>query len=394
MTRCIRSSRPSRMLSLCAALLSLLLCLPALAGELEDRLQALMKQYDTVGLAVVAVRDNGVVYRNSFGWKDRDAKIPLEQDDLFRIASISKSFAVVSIMQLVEQGKLSLDDDVGTLIGFPVRNPAYPDTPITLRMVLNHTSSIIDAQTYKSLDVINPAANENWRGSYADRAPGASYEYSNLGYNMVGTIVERVSGQRYDAYVKQHVLDPLGLQAGFLPDALDAKRFAQIYGWKEKQQGYVRSEAAYAPLGERLKGYRMGYDTPMFSPTGGLKISAPDLATWMLMHINHGEWNGVRLLSAEHSTLMQTPSTTVDENADYGMAIRKERALIPGVEMTGHTGSAYGLFSSMYFDPDKKFGFVVITNGTRDLQVRTEANRVLYQHFIVEGAQAQASASK
>ena len=78
---------------------------------------------------------------------------------------------------------------------------------------------------------------------------------------MVGTIVERVSGQRYDAYVGQHVLDPLGLRAGYLPDALDAGRFAQIYSWNEARQDYVRSEAAYAPLGKRLDGYRMGYGT-------------------------------------------------------------------------------------------------------------------------------------
>lgn len=382
-----RRIRHDRMLSRCAVFLLLLLSLPARAGEIEDRLHLLMKKYDTVGLAVVVVRDNGIVYRNSLGWKDRDAKIPLEQDDLFRIASISKSFAAVSIMQLVEQGGLSLDDDAGKLVGFPVRNPGFPDTPITLRMLLNHTSSITDAQQYKNLDVINPDINENWRGSYADHAPGESYEYSNLGYNMIGTIVERMSGQRYDTYVKQHLLDPLGLRAGYLPDVLDASRFAQIYLWNAKRQDYVRSEAAYAPLGKRLDGYRLGYDTPMFSPTGGLKISAPDLATWMLMHMNRGEWKGVRLLSAGHSELMQTLSTRSDKNGDYGIAIRLERALIPGVEMIGHTGSAYGLFSSMYFNPEQKYGFVVVTNGARDVQVRTEVNRALYQHFIVEATE-------
>ena len=132
----------------------------------------------------------------------------------------------------------------------------------------------------------------------------------------------------------------------------------------------------------------------MFSPTGGLKISAPDLSTWMLVHMNHGEWNGVRLLSAAHSKLMQTRSTSSDENGDYGMAIRLDCALIPGVEMIGHTGSAYGLFSSMYFNPEKKYGFVVITNGTRDVRMRTEVNRVLYQYFIVDAAGRQAQTSK
>ncbi|MGY0799421.1 serine hydrolase domain-containing protein [Lysobacter sp. A286] len=380
------SRNSSRVLALCAALVLSWACLqPAMAQGIEHRLEELMAEHGTVGLAVVVVKDNAVVYGNSLGWKDRDARIPLEQDDVFRIASISKSFAVTSIFQLVEQGRISLSDDVGELVGFPLRNPGFPDQAITLRMLLNHTSSITDKQRYSSLDIINPGVNATWQDSYADRAPGERYEYSNLGYNLVGTIVERVSGQRFDAYVKAHVLDPLGLYGGYAPEALDADRFARIYRWREGE-GFVRSDQAYAPLGERLDGYTMGYSTPMFSPTGGLKVSAPDLAKYMLMHMNHGEWNGVRIIAAEHAKAMQTPTVEVDEDSGYGLAIRIDRALIPGVELTGHTGSAYGLYSSMFFDAEKKYGFVVITNGTRDMEVRTEVNRALYQHFIAENA--------
>src|SRR5690606_38775891 len=108
--------------------------------------------------SVVVVRDNAVAYRASFGWKDLENRVPLARDDLFRIASISKSFAATSILQLVEQGRLSLDDDASGLVGFPVRNPAFPDRVITLRMLLNHTSSITDGPKYGSLDVIDPRA--------------------------------------------------------------------------------------------------------------------------------------------------------------------------------------------------------------------------------------------
>lgn len=382
-----------RSLAWCLALLWSWTCLqPALAQGIEDRLEALMAEHGTVGLAVVVVRDNAIVYRNSFGWKDADRRIPLAQDDLFRIASISKSFAATAILQLVEQGRLSLDDDVGDLIGFPVRNPAHPDRVITLRMLLDHTSSITDGQQYGHLDLINPAADAGWRDRYAERAPGERYEYSNLGYNMVGAIVERASGERFDRYVETRVLAPLGLQGGYAPDGLDPRRFAQIYRWREggsdgQGAGFVRSDQAYAPLGARLDDYTLGYSAPMFSPTGGLKISAPDLATWMLLHMNQGEWNGVKLISADHARQMQTQSVAVDADAGYGLAIRIDRALLPGVELVGHTGSAYGLYSSMFFDPQRGYGFVVITNGTRDMEVRTEVNRALHAHFIVQGAE-------
>jgi len=382
-----QGKRAGRALWLCVAfVLSLACALPAFAQDIEARLGQLMAEHDAVGLAVVVVRDNAIVYTKALGWKDRENKLPLAEDDLFRIASISKSFTVTSLMQLVEQGKLSLDDDVGDLLGFRVRNPAYPDKMITLRMLLNHTSSITDGDNYGSLDFIRPDAGKAWRDSYADRAPGAGYEYSNLGYNMAGTILERVSGERFDAYVKAHVFDPLGLQAGYLPEALDADRFAQIYRWREGK-GFVRSDRAYAPLGERLDGYTMGYDAPMFSPTGGVKISAPDLAKYMLMHMNLGEWNGVRIISAEHAKQMQTPTVDVDDSSRYGLALRTDSALVPGVVLTGHTGSAYGLYSSMFFDPAEKYGFVVITNGARDAEeFRAEVNRTLYRHFIAKAA--------
>lgn len=394
----MKSTHPlAHLLMLCLLfVLSWMSVHPALAQDpasdaIAMRLHALMEQHGTVGLAVVVVRDNAVVYRKSLGWKDADREIPLAPDDLFRIASISKSFAATAILQLLEQGRLSLEDDVGDLIGFPVRNPAYPDQVISLRMLLEHTSSITDGQQYGHLDLINPRAGADWRGRYADRAPGERYEYSNLGYNMVGTIVERASGERFDAYIQSHLLAPLGLYGGYAPETLDASRFAQIYRWRDgdadgQDAQLVRSDLAYAPLGARLHGYTLGYDTPMFSPTGGLKISASDLATYMLMHMHLGEWNGARIISAEHARAMQTPAVAIDADAGYGLALRIDRALLPGVELVGHTGSAYGLYSSMFFAPERGYGFVVITNGTRDMEVRTQVNRALYQHFIVDAA--------
>lgn len=387
----MKTMKAGRAPGLCAAVL-LVACawLPAVAGEgIEDRLADLMAEHGTVGLAVVVARDNAVVYRASLGWKDLENRIPLATGDMFRIASISKSFAATSILQLAEQGRLSLDDDVGDLLGFRVRNPAYPDRPVTLRMLLNHTSSITDGPRYGSLDFIDPGAGGAWQDSYADRAPGEGYEYSNLAYNMVGAIVERASGERFDIYVQRHVLQPLGLQGGHLVDTLDAGRLARIYRWREGE-GFVRSDAAYAPLGAGLDDYAIGYDAPMFSPTGGLKISASDLATYMLMHMNQGEWNGVRILAEEDARAMQVPTVTIDGDAGYGLALRTDRALVPGETLTGHTGSAYGLYSSMFFDAQRKYGFVVMINGTRDPEVRDEVNRALHAHFIA-GSTAAAS---
>lgn len=357
---------------------------PAVAQSIEDDLQQIMADYEAVGLAVAVVKENAMVYTNSLGWKDQEKEIPLAEDDIFRIASISKSFSATSILQLVERGKLSLDDDVSDLIGFPVRNPAFPDQVITLKMLMSHTSSITDKQRYSSLDIINPRVNKTWQKSYAEYAPGEKYQYSNLGYNMIGTIIERVSGQRFDEYVKEHVLDPLGLYGGYASDLLDADRFAQIYRFHNDQNNYVRSEGAYRLLADQMENYEMGYDAPIFSPTGGMKISAPDLAKYMMMHMNYGTLAGTQIITSEYAKIMQEPMVRIDEDADYGLAIRTVRNMIPGISLTGHTGSAYGLYSAMFFDAEEKYGFVVIANGSMRSNIRFKVSKILYKHFIDE----------
>jgi CubicO group peptidase (beta-lactamase class C family) len=117
---------------------------------------------------------------------------------------------------------------------------------------------------------------------------------------------------------------------------------------------------AYAPRTEEISNYVMGYTTPIFSPTGGMKISATDLAKYMTMHMNYGKYNGKKIISKKNSKLMQTK---LSEEESYGLALRADSTFVPGKLLKGHTGSAYGLFSSMFFDPKEKFGIVVITNG-------------------------------
>ena len=326
----------------------------------EADIQAIMKQLSVVGLSVAVVKKSKIIYTHSFGWKDIESNTPLTDKNIFRIASISKSFSATSIMQLVEAGKLSLDDDFGSLAGFKVRNPKYPETVITLKMAMSHTSSLNDSQGYFNLDIINPARNPNWAKCYNDYEPGTKYQYCNLNYNMVGTIIEKFSGERFDGYIKHHILDPLGLYGGYCIDSLDNTLFTTLYEYDTASKKFNPSPLAYAPRREEIKNYTMGYSTPIFSPTGGMKISATDLAKYMTMHMNKGKYKGVRIISKKSSKRMQTK---VQDEEGYGLAISTLDDLIPGEVMKGHTGSAYGLYSAMFFHPKKKFGIVVITNG-------------------------------
>jgi CubicO group peptidase (beta-lactamase class C family) len=328
--------------------------------KVASDLASIIEKHQVVGLSVALVKQDKIIYTQSFGLKNIERKTPLSDQDIFRIASISKSFSATSIMQLVEAKKISLTDDFSKLVGFTVRNPKYPSAVITLKMILSHTSSINDSQGYFNLDAINPAKNKYWEKCYNDYKPGTGYEYCNLNYNMVGAVIEKVSGTRFDSYVKQHVLNPLSLYGGFCVDSLDQNRLTSLYAYDSALKTFTESPAAYALRREEIQNYTMGYTTPIFSPTGGMKISAKDLATYMIMHMNGGEYNNTRIISRKSSKIMQTK---ISKEVGYGLAISNLEDLIPGKLMTGHTGSAYGLYSAMFFNKKEKYGFVVITNG-------------------------------
>jgi CubicO group peptidase (beta-lactamase class C family) len=353
-------------------------------AKAETEIKEMMQEMDVVGLSVAVVKKGKIIYTHSFGLKDIATNTLLTNEDIFRIASISKSFSATSIMQLVEAGKLSLDDDFSKLVGFTVRNPKFPQTVITLRMVMSHTASINDSQGYFSLDVIDPGKGTNYTRCYNDYEPGTKYQYCNLDYNMTGTVIERISGERFDNYVGNHILKPLNLYGGYCVDSLDAKRFATIYDYDSTKQ-LVPSPGAYDPRRQELQNYVMGYSTPVFSPTGGMKISAADLARYMTMHMRHGKYNGVRIISKKSSRTMQT---TVAQKEGYALAIMHTDKLIHGKKLTGHTGSAYGLYSAMFFNSKERFGIVVITNGCNpvykdgyNLVIKRAVNS-LYENFI------------
>lgn len=353
--------------------------------SLEQKITAAMENVNAVGLSVAVVKKGKIIYQEAFGTKNLATGMPLQSSDMFRIASISKSFSATAIMQLVEQKRLTLDDDISDLIGFKVRNPKYPDTKITMRMMLSHTSSLNDSQGYFVLDVIHPDKNKDVAKCFNNYQPGTDYMYCNLNFNMIGTVIEKLSGERFDRYIAHHILKPLGLDGGFCVDSLDQSRFASLYEYSEGE--FTEQPTAYHPRREVIANYVMGYTTPVFSPTGGMKMSAPDLARYMTMHMNYGKSGKKRIISRKSAKLMQTP---VLAKSEYGFALHERHKIIPGKKLVGHTGSAYGLYSYMFFDPKEKFGVVAITNGRKDIIEEStlgvgflpEITKLLYDELI------------
>lgn len=367
------------------------------SGGIDKNIEKIMKDLDAIGLGVAVVANGKIIYKNSWGYKNLETKTPLAEDDIFRIASISKSFTATSIMQLAERGLIDLNADVSDLVGFKVRNPKWPDVKITPAMLLSHTSSLSDRQGYFKMDVLDPSKNPNWEKAYYDFRPGTKYVYCNLNYNTLGTILERVSRIRFDQYVVSNVLKPLGLgYAGYWVESLDQSKFVTLYE-KDKNGNWEAQPEAYAPRTKEIANYQFGYSAPIFSPTGGMKINPVGLAKVMMMHMGLGTSpEGVKIMSSESALLMQSRFTeTGDEEGYkdgypvyYGFALWNNKDLIPGKTMVGHTGGAYGVLTLMTWNKERTFGIVLMTNGCKEVRengfqaIFNRTANCLYQNLI------------
>ena len=361
---------------------------PQQDSAIIDGLKKVMAKNNAAGLAVVAVKDGEILYNKSLGYKDIYNQTPITQNDVMRIASISKSFTAIGILQLVEQGKLSLDSDVSEIMGFMIRNPKYPETPITVRMLLSHISSMSDSNGYFTFNNLHRDSSATWEKAWNDYAPGSRYQYCNLGYNTLGAILEKVSGERFDKYIENHIIKPLNLYASHNVAALDSTRFIKLYKFQNETGNtsmndntsneidyscFQESTTAYQSQEQHSNNYIMGYSTPLFSPTGGLKISALDLAKVMMMHMNYGSLNivnsrgetqNIKILDSTSCAMMQSLITPTNYNNEYyGMAIITTDNLLKGHTLTGHDGLALGAYTAMYWNKEENYGFVVFTNG-------------------------------
>jgi CubicO group peptidase (beta-lactamase class C family) len=184
-------------------------------------------------VSTLAIRGGQVVYGGHFGRRyihptDRALDLPVNERTMFRIASISKLVVSVAVMRLVDEGRLDLDADVSEALGWRLRHPQHPQTPLSLRLLMTHRSGLNDAGGYNwGADValreaLQPGGRlyRNGAAWRADRAPGTWFNYTNLNWGVIGTVMERATGERFDRLMHRLVLQPLGLSGGFNPAAL------------------------------------------------------------------------------------------------------------------------------------------------------------------------------
>ena len=203
---------------------------PENPNELDRFILDGMKGSKVPGLVAAVVKNGKVLWTGAYGWANREQKIPVTNDTLFQVASVSKPVTACAVMQLVEQGKLSLDAEVNEVLPFPVRNPKYPKIPITLKHLLTHTSGIRDnwnllEETWvKNGDFPKPlgeslAAYLQPKGEYYSAkksfyqwAPGTKSQYSNVGVALAAYLAEAKAKVPFETLCQKGIFEPLGMQ--------------------------------------------------------------------------------------------------------------------------------------------------------------------------------------
>lgn len=329
--------------------------------EVECAVNACLQRQNCKGVEYAVVKDGKIVAVGSAGVKDTCGTAwSADNSEIFPMASISKSYTAIAILQLVEQGKIDLDDDIQQYLDVPVVNPAFPDTKITVRMFLDHTSTIQGGGINLKSKDLDPKLNKDLTKRYGDYEPGTKYYYSNLCYNVLGGVVERVSGERFDKYVKAHILDPLGLTASFNAADLDSTNFEDIWIYDKNLQEFKKKDRFYfKPMTTPDKDYKLGVDGEAFYGSYGMKTDIKSLARYMMMHMNDGELDGVRILSPEYSKLMKTGHIWGAEGKGqrhYAFGLFESENWIPAKTVVGHTGFISGIVTAMFFNQEEGWG--------------------------------------
>jgi CubicO group peptidase (beta-lactamase class C family) len=373
-----------------------LLCsLQALNGQMQQAVDEIRNKYDLMGLSVVTICDGKISGAYHAGLRDYERNLPVNDSAMYRIASISKLVMTTAMMKLYDKKLFKLDDDVSKYLGFTLRNPNHPDRPITIRMLLSHTSSINEGSGYDGFltatytNVSNPPdfsqlltpggayyTEDMWR----NEAPGEYYTYCNANFGLAGTLIEKISGQNFDEFMSENLFIPLGITGSYIAEGVtDLNNLAVIYR---------NEEGKWAPQTDDFKGtlssprdfsgYKTGTNAAVFSPQGGLRISALELAKVMMLHLDKGRFGGKRIISKKSIRLMHTPQWTYNgNNGDtdggkdkcYGLSVHiltntpSGDVIYSDSRMMGHGGDAYGLISKFYFDPDSRSGLIMIANG-------------------------------
>jgi CubicO group peptidase (beta-lactamase class C family) len=317
--------------------------------KVEPIVLQVMKSYELTGLAIGIVKDNEIVYAKGFGVKNIETKEPITTKSLFHMASVSKPFSATAIMQLVEQGKVSLDDPIVKYLPyFKLDDERYKE--ITIRQMLGHISGMPDVSNYHwDKPEYDGGALERYVRSLADEKliaePGERFSYSNMAFEVLGDLIAKVSGMSFEDYVKKNILDPLEMhESTFLKKKVSPKLATTPHVMKLKT---VVSD---------IYPYHRAH-----APSSTLHSNVLEMCNWAIANMNKGAFKGTKILKPESYDILWEPAKL--NNGETGRAglswfIRTYRE----IKTVSHGGGDVGYRTYLIMMPEKSTATVVLSN--------------------------------
>lgn len=318
-------------------------------GQLAPLISAAQDKFQVPGISLALVQGEKVLWAEGFGYADHQKKIPASPKTLYRAGSLAKPLAAISVMQMEESGEIDIDQPLSAYLpGFFIRS-RFDTTaePITVRSVLDHHSGL-PSDLSKGMWSYEPYTRVavELREEYAAFPPNLIYSYSNVGYTLLGDMVEKVSGTTYPNYVEKHIFEPLEMHDSSIGPPLDVRQLA--------------------------KGYRNGEEAAPFpmrdTPAQGLYTSALDLGKFAMMMLGRGSHDGRRVLKPETLEEMIEPQNqdiALDMGIINGLGWFLEKDTIPdGGWVVRHGGTTLLYSAELILLPEKGLGVAVLANAS------------------------------
>lgn len=317
-------------------------------ARIDATVRAEMERTDQPGVALGVTDSDGALAVRSYGFAEVASGRPVGLDTLFETGSIGKSFTAIAVLQLVDEGRCDLDAPVAQYLPWLEIGQQPGDPPITASHLLAHTSGIVTG-----IDATPEAAFQAWslRDLTTHSSPGERFHYSNVGYKVLGLVLESVVGRPYRKIIEDRLLDPLEMRAT-APAVTHEIRERLAVGY-----GYLRDD-------------RIGYSGAPLAPAhwvltetadGSIASTASDMCAFIRMLLRRGEGPAGRLLSREAFALMTTAHARDPSGMEYGYGLSMHE--VDGRRLVGHRGGMVGYLAAMEMDPESGLGVIVLQNG-------------------------------
>lgn len=329
-----------------------------------------MNEAGIVGIGASIIVDKKVVWTNGYGYADKENKVPFTPTTIMNIASISKTFTGVCIMKAVEEGKVTLDEDINSYLPFKVINPNFPNEKITLRQLATHTSSITDRSPVYANSYYYGGAKPEQLGkflksyfveggthyskdNFLNAKPATNRAYSNIGAGLAGYIVELRTGKKLNEYAKKYIFNPLKMKSsGWTLDEIDINKHSKLY--EKKGDSIVKIQL---------------YEVTTY-PDGGVRTSVQELSKFFISLLNEGKYKKARVLKKETVEEMLRFQYTESNKPDNIKLNKINQGIFwatkLGATRIGHNGSDPGVRTFMLSDLNKEFAVIVFFNTSLD----------------------------